>query len=141
MGRRKKSRIRDYAVAAFEKYAAIGCPTREEYENIIREEIYRNFELSEPKVILMKVESELLKKKPLLEDLEAIARMIRTLENTKKDYILEAVKNIYFTSESRSMKYRVISYSAEHYTDERSVYRWLRYARELFAYYRGLTLS
>ena len=141
MGRRK-SRIRDYATSAFENYYNCGCPSREVFEEGIRQEVYERLSLKEPKIILMAADSEIAKKAPTIKDIEAVNQMINHLSKTNKDYMIHAVRSIYFVPpDSPSIKNRVLAYASAQYVDVRTVYRWLREARELFALYRGLALD
>lgn len=142
----KKDFIRDYATGAFVRYAALGCPTRAEYEEKLRRDVYNRLSLKEPRIILMKADAEIAARKPLLEDIEAVERMFAMLEANGKEYISNAVRAVYFASAAerpsrKEIVSRVLCYARSVPIDERSVYRWLKYARELFAMLRGLTID
>ena len=142
----KKDFIRDYATGAFIRYASLGCPTREEYEEKLRRDVYNRLSLKEPRIILMKADAEIASRKPILDDIEAVEKMFAMLEANGKEYISKAVRAVYFASavgrpSRKEIVNRVLCYARSVPIDERSVYRWLKYARELFAMLRGLTIE
>ena len=142
----KKDWIKDYATGAFVRYASLGMPTRKDYEENIRQEVYKRLATWEPKLILIKAEAEISMRKPLLEDIDAVNKVFLMLRENDKEYILDAVRAVYFvppyTRVSRSVyASRVRGFSMSYPASEISVYRWLKSARELFALYRGLTID
>jgi hypothetical protein len=142
----KKDWIMDYATGAFVRYASLGMPKRKEYEDHVRQEVYNRLSTLEPKIILAKAEAEISKRKPLLEDIDAVNRVFEMLIENDKEYILEAVRAVYFvapyTRVSRSVyAARVRSFSMSYPVSEIAVYKWLKSARDLFAMFRGLTIE
>ena len=142
----KKDWIMDYATGAFVRYASLGMPTRAAYEESVRQEVYKRLATLEPRLILIKAEAEVSKRKPLLEDIDAVNKVFMMLRENDKEYILDALRAVYFvapyTRVSRSVyASRVRAFSMEYPASEISVYRWLKSARELFAVYRGLTIE
>ena len=142
----KKDLIRDYATGAFVRYVSLGCPTRAEYEARIRQEVYERLATREPKVILMRADAAVSARKPILEDLEAVERMFSMLEENGKEDISRAVRAVYMPPAAarptrREIADRVRAFAVSVPIDERSVYRRLKYARELFAMLRGLTIE
>lgn len=105
----KKDPERTRAIAAFIKYAARECPSN---EDVI------NYEDDESK------------------DIYAINGMFEHLKCEDKEYISKAVHEVYmFLSENgRKMHIssRVLAYATKAYADERTVYRWLKYAIKIF---------
>lgn len=142
----KKEWIRDYATGAFLRYARLGCPTREQYEAQLRQSVYRRVYREEPRVVLLKAERSVGVNAPLLADLDAVNAVLNTLRECGKEEICGAVRAVYFADGGRvpsrgELVARVRCYAAHLPADERTVYRWLKYARELFAVKRGLTLE
>ena len=142
----KKDFIRAYATGAFARYEHLGRPTRAEYEAKIRQEVYTRLSLKEPRIILMKADAEVSARKPILDDIEAVQKMFDMLEENGKGYISKAVEAVYLISSDgrpsrNEIVNRVLHYANSVPIDERSVYRWLKYARELFAMFRGLTIE
>lgn len=74
-------------------------------------------------------------------DLMAVARMFAHLEREGKDYISAAVRDVYMfarlSSRKRVTSERVLAHAMTVYADERTVWRWLKYARELFVELRS----
>lgn len=79
-------------------------------------------------------------------DIAAADRTLRRLRDAGRDEIVRAVERIYFVQPFRPLRKkeiteRVVAYAIACPTDERNVYRWLKLARTLCAYFRGLTLA
>ena len=53
---RKKEWYMDYATHAFSRYANLGQPTRDDYENIIRERVQQENVLLDPEFVSIKEE-------------------------------------------------------------------------------------
>lgn len=109
----KKDRVRDYATEAFRDYAL---------------SLKSSGDISEPQRM----------------DIAAVEKMLKYFED-KKPYIVSAVKAVYFTDaglpfRKNTVSFRVREFALSEYTDESSVYRWLREARCKFAEYRGLVI-
>lgn len=139
----KKDNIRDYATGAFVRYANLGYPTRDEYEERIRSEVYTRLSHLEPKIQVFRADAEISKREPILQDIDAVEKTLQLLRSSEKDYIADAVEEVYFVEPSRLPKRseicdRVNAFCAKYHFSERSVYYYLKMARELFAMFRGL---
>ena len=113
---------RDYTIAQFRIYAALGCPSKAQ---IISDKTMRQ---------------------ALRLDLLAVADTLNALTNSGKDYICQAVSAVYFVAPTAALhkgeiNLRVTKFAINNYTDERTVFRWLKEARLLCADYRGLNIG
>jgi hypothetical protein len=74
-------------------------------------------------------------------DLLAVSGMLEKLDREGKGYISAAVRDVYMFANSSSRKCitseRVVAHAMTAYADERTVWRWLRHAKELFAELRA----
>ena len=149
----------DYATHAFSEYAKLGCPTRAEQEERIRRGIYKRFAEKNPEQILRLAERELANHDGLLRDIDAVNKTFDMLLNkipldtvdTEKACrngadIANAISYVYFglhrdKPSNRRICGRVRLYAQTLPASERTVYRWLRYGRRLFAKNRGLTFD
>ena len=150
---------REYATAAIIRYAHLGCPTRREYEDTIRRQAYDRLILKNPEQIIRAADKEIETNRALLDDIDAVDKMFRVLRGSLQykgierlpsirngDDIANAVSFVYFplckgVPSHRNIAGRVRAYAVSLPTTERTVYRWLRYARRLFALIRGLTVE
>lgn len=112
---------RDYTIAQFRIYAALGCPSKAQ---IISDKTMRQ---------------------ALRLDLLAVADTLNALTNSGKDYICQAVSAVYFVAPTKPLhkgeiNLRVTKFAVNNYTDERTVFRWLKEARLLCAKLRGLNI-
>lgn len=112
---------RDYTIAQFRIYAALGCPSKAQ---IISDKTMRQ---------------------ALRLDLLAVADTLNALTNSGKDYIRQAVCAVYFVAPTKPLhkgeiNLRVTKFAVNNYTDERTVFRWLKEARLLCAKLRGLNI-
>lgn len=119
----KKDSLKDFATAAFVRYARRGKPSHEEF-------VKRNDPNTE-------------KTTSALADIDAINRMFSELERQDKGYISDAVRAIYMCypynmPSNEQMYQRVLAHSISVPADVSTIYRWLKYARELYASCRGL---
>lgn len=110
----KKDRVRDYATAAFRDYALA---------------IRSAGDVSEAQS----------------KDNAAVENMLKYFSE-KNPCVVSAVKAVYFTDaglplRKNTVSLRVRQYALSEHTDERSVYRDLKSARNKFAEYRGLTMG
>ena len=142
----KKDWNRDYATGAFIRFARLGCPTKEEYAERIRQDVYKRLEMKEPRIILMRAEREVENAKGTLDDISAINKMFSMLSEGEKEYIIEAVRAVYLVPpyirpKKKEIVMRVTAFAAEKYVSEATVYRWLKYARDLFSVTRGLSID
>lgn len=102
-------------------------------------------------------ENEINRRKGQLEDIDAINKMFDMLydqshitsvsKGTRNGIdIASAVKAVYFAFGSEKLTRKMITLRVRAHAmsvpvDERTVYRWLKYARELFAVIRGLDVD
>lgn len=113
----KKSAVRDYAVDCFRIYE-----TLKRHENILKDEKYRE----------------------LTADYNALNRTFEILKNQKNgDYIVKAVKLVYCKKRNSAFKKNEISQNVflaadELFCSEMTIYRYLKYARDIFCKERGL---
>ena len=112
---------RDYTIAQFRLYAALGYP-------------------SKAQVIADKTMHQALRL-----DLLAVIDTLNALTSSGKDYICQAVSAVYFVAPTAALhkgeiNLRVTKFAISNYTDERTVWRWLKEARLLCAKLRGLNI-
>ena len=142
-----KEWTRDYSTGAFIRYANRGCPTTEEYEKAVREDVYRRLAMLPPNVIVMKAEAALSARRPLIEDFDAARKSVEFLSQKGIDWIERAIREIYRglpedrPTSKNEITNRVRSFSLDHYVSEVSVYRALKQARLLFSRFRGITVG
>lgn len=152
----KKDIIRDYATAAFRFYALIG-KSAEEYKAEIkanaleeirkRENIVRTGDGGSPtEYELMYQEEKLQEKISEIRDIEAVEKTLaeyRANGNRKSLDTLQLIKDVYFKNPKDEFEKNDISYRVE-YTSallgigSSTAYKYLKNARVLFAYNRGL---
>ena len=112
---------RDYTIAQFRLYAALGYPSKAQI--IADKTMHRALQL----------------------DLIAVIDTLNALTNSGKDYICQAVSAVYFVAPTKPLhkgeiNLRVTKFAVNNYTDERTVFRWLKEARLLCAKLRGLNI-
>lgn len=110
---------RDYTIAQFRSYAAFGRPNKTQI--ITDNKMHTALKL----------------------DLIAVIDTLNALSDGGKDYICRAVYAVYFPAPTTPLhkgeiNSRVMRYALDNYTDERTVWRWLKEARLLCADFRGL---
>jgi predicted RNA-binding protein with EMAP domain len=149
-----KDYLRDYATAAFRFYAKNGRSAdkyREQIYNQALEEINRRETLvkdgiSKPtEAAIMAAEKAVNEKIAEIKDMEAVEKVIAEFKSSWKSHIVHAIELVYFKDAENDMSIgdiqdRVIAAAVEISASERSVYYWLREARELFALNRGLRI-
>lgn len=113
---------RDYTIAQFRLYASLGFPSKAQV--VADKTMHRALQL----------------------DLLAVADTLNALANSGKDYICQAVSAVYFVAPTKPLhkgeiNLRVTKFAVNNYTDERTVFRWLKEARLLCADYRGLNIG
>lgn len=113
---------RDYTIAQFRLYASLGFPSKAQV--VANKTMHRALQL----------------------DLLAVADTLNALTNSGKDYICQAVSAVYFVAPTAPLQkgeinFRVTKFAINNYTDERTVFRWLKEARLLCADYRGLNIG
>jgi hypothetical protein len=122
----KKDSTRDYITAAFRLYAALHCPTESEISSM--------HIVDERTTIAVKL------------DLIAVYQTMKDLDSSGKNYICKAIEAIYFVEPKRPLKKgeidsRALSFAMSNYVDKRTVWRWLKEARQLCALHRGLNIA
>lgn len=113
---------RDYTIAQFRLYASLGFPSKAQV--VADKTMHRALQL----------------------DLLAVIDTLNDLTNSGKDYICQAVSAVYFVAPTAALhkgeiNLRVTKFAVNNYTDERTVFRWLKEARLLCADYRGLNIG
>lgn len=113
---------RDYTVAQFRLYASLGFPSKAQV--VADKTMHRALQL----------------------DLLAVIDTLDALTSSDKDYIRQAVSAVYFVAPTAPLQkgeinFRVTKFAINNYTDERTVFRWLKEARLLCADYRGLNIG
>jgi len=147
-----KDYLRDYATAAFRFYAKNGM-SADKYKNKIYEEALEEISKREGRVgvskpteaALMRAEKAVNEKIAEIKDMEAVEKVLAELKGTRRAYIVQAIESIYFEDCDKDfskgdIQSRVIKASVDICAGERTVYRWLREARDLFSYQRGLRI-
>lgn len=149
-----KDHIRDYATEAFRFYARNG-KSAEKYKQKIYFETLENIKKKEQGIksgiskpteqALIKAEEALIERMSEILDMEAVDKVLAEFEVKHKD-INKAIDIVYFIDpegelELGDIKNRVLKASIEIPASERSIYLWLKKARELFAYQRGLRIK
>lgn len=142
----KKEHTRDYVTEAFRLYAAMGQPTYERAKADIYNAELAKHSGNNPSVAIAQAEAAVNNNAPMLLDILAAERTMDLLERGDKEYIVEAVKAVYFVRPtaplrrgdiSKRVRYHSLNYPA----DERTIYRWLKEARLLYAAIRGLRIA
>ncbi len=140
-----KDKTRDYATSAFRMYASLGKPTYDELKKRIYERALLD-ENIEPSKAVIKANAELENKTPLLLDVLAVEKTLEMLNQGKKEHIVKAIEQIYFTYPEEPLgKNAVISkvrrFCYNYGAAERTVFYWLKEARLLFSAIRGLRID
>lgn len=152
----KKDHIRDYATEAFRYYAKLGKPKFEDvkekiYQEAIEEskrnELKTNNICSPTELAMMRADKAVIEKKGELEDILAVEE---TLKQLAYEYngaeILNVIERVYFVQpdkaiEKGELKNRVLAAIEEIHIGERTAWRYLAKARDIFAENRGLRVS
>lgn len=136
----------DYATHAFVCYAQLGKPTCEEYERRLRAGIYGRFAFEQPDFILKKANDEVHRHAAVIEDIAAVNRALRKLEEAGRNNVIDALNAVYFTCpigkpRRGDITGRVTRFALDYPCAERAVYMWLKTARVLFCTERGLNIG
>lgn len=115
----KKNNVRDYVISAFRYYARMGEPSETEIKNL------KNISTAERL------------------DLSAAAAMLEKLSAQGDVSSIAAVREIYFFEPDRKLRHnelsqRVIHYALNNYTSDRTVWRSLKRATNIFIELRNL---
>jgi len=145
----KKDYIRDYATEAFRYYAFMGKPHKEDLEKRYYQEALDEYQrrqqsggtgISKPtEQAIMYAEGVLRHKQAELWDILAVEKTIAQLHTLER----QAVEIVYFLYAKEDMKKgedqdRVNKASIDIPAGTATVYRYLKKARDIFAYERGL---
>jgi phosphoribosyl-ATP pyrophosphohydrolase len=154
-GHKLKDYIRDYATAAFRFYA-MHDRSAEKFKERVRQEAIDKVEQrlsvgktgasSPTEAAMMRAEEAINEKVAEICDLEAVEKTIAQLISKNRGYILEAIELVYFSEPHKDLykcdiQDRVRVAAAGIPASERSIYYWLKQAREIFAFERGLRLK
>lgn len=142
MGKRKEW-FRDYATHAYQQYAALGYPTRDAYEERIRQEVFRRNSADPSEEIAKKADEAVASEKPLLDDIEAVNTALDGFRASGRGHVIDAIRDVYFIEPNRELRRgeissRVTRCAYDRYASIRSVYDWLRLAQLMFCQARGL---
>ena len=143
--------LRDYVTAAFRFYAQNGM-SAEKYKKKIYIQALEEGLISEgnksgvskpTESAVIAAERAVSLKIAEIRDMEAVEKVIAELDVKLRGDIIQAIEYVYFkdcNQELENIKAKV--HTAEIFipASERSIYRWLRHARELFAVERGLRI-
>jgi hypothetical protein len=145
--------LRDYTTAAFKFYARNGKSTEKYKKKIYLDAIengmiksgLRSSGISSPtEAMIIAAEREVNNKLAEIQDMESVERTLAELFVLKRYDILQAVDIVYFkdcVEKNEDIKAKV--HQAEIFipASERSIYRWLKIARNTFATERGLRIE
>lgn len=139
----ESKKIRDIANRAFRSYAALGCPTRRELEDRIKEDTRKKHSHEPPYLIEQRIETSLLENRQLIYDIEAVDFVMSELKQKGLDERISAIRAVYFHEPRRTphrgeMEGRVTKYAVDGYVSPRTVYSWLSAARKMFFEARGM---
>lgn len=145
-----KDYIRDYATAAFRFYAQ-NDKSAEAFKKKIYEEALESIKeqegctgVSKPtEGAIMRAEKAVNEKIAEIKDMEAVEKVLAEYRSTWKSHIARAIELVYFKDPDKEIgigdiQNRVNAAVIEISASERSIYYWLKQARELFAQNRGL---
>lgn len=144
----KKDHIRDYAIEAFRYYSYLGKPHKEDLENKYYQEALEQYQrslekgtgISKPtEQAVMHAESCVRQKQGELWDILAVEKTLAQLRGFER----LAIEMVYFPHAQRVIKKgeiqeRVNKASINIPAGTATVYRYLKKARNIFAYERGL---
>lgn len=142
----KKDYLRDYSTAAFNLYGKVG--NVENYKKSLLEEIEHikassGSGISKPtEAALMKAEEQLTLKIATIKDLEAVEKTLNELKATNI-VMFNVVNDVYVKNSFKKgdIQNAVIRVANENYLTDRAVYKYLKKARIIFAYTRGLRID
>lgn len=147
-----KDYLRDYATAAFRFYAKNGM-SAEKYKEKIRQEALEEIKrreghtgISKPtESALIAAENAVNEKIAEIRDMEAVEKVLAEYKASWKSHIAKVIELVYFKDPEQELtigdiQNRVTAATIQISASERSIYYWLREARELFASNRGLRL-
>ena len=135
----KKNGVTDYAISAFALFTRYG--QRGEAE--LKEYIYHRELLchDRPDIAVKRAEAVVSENAALLADVAAVEKTLALLSRCGDTDRLKAVRAVYVSEAGftrRDIALRVRAVSRDIPATERTVYRWLKEARTIFAEFRGL---
>lgn len=141
-----KDYLRDYSTAAFNLYGKVG--NVENYKKILLEEIeeikYNSGSgISKPtEAALMRAEEQLSSKIATIKDLEAVEKTLNELKARNKE-MYNVVMDVYVknTFKKGSIENTVLRVASDNFLCRATVYNYLKTARRIFAYTRGLRIE
>lgn len=141
-----KEFFKDYATHAFVRFAYLGRPTAEEYAERIRREALRDLAYANPEAALRVAEKAVEGAKGRIYDIAAVNAVLAALEREGKQHVIDAVAAVYFVNPQGkprrgAMQSRVRRFAIDYPASERTVCRWLKCARLLFALHRNLDID
>ena len=142
----KKDYLRDYSTAAFNLYGKVG--NVENYKKSLLEEIEHikassGSGINKPtEAALMRAEEQLSLKIATIKDLEAVEKTLNELKATNIA-MFNVVNDVYVnnTFKKGDIENAVMKIASESYLTDRTIYRYLKKARIIFAYTRGLRIE
>lgn len=144
---RNKETYMDTVTAIFARVASLRYPTAEEYEERVRNDVNTRLFRLDPKIIVAKADAAVTTVKPIIADINAVNATFNNLRQRDREHIIQAVKEVYFPYKggaripNKIISSRVLAFSTKNYCAPLTAYRWLKEARALCAYYRGLTIE
>lgn len=144
---RNKETYMDTVTAIFARVASLRYPTAEEYEVRVRNDVNNRLFRLDPKIIVAKADAAVTTAKPIIADINAVNATFSNLTGRNREYIIQAVKAVYFLYKGKALipnkviSERVLAFATSNYCTPLTAYRWLKEARALCAYYRGLTIE
>lgn len=142
----KKDHLRDYCTEAFRFYAKSGG--RDSFLKSIYDDMVRsrgNGVCKPTEAALIRQEQIIAEHAAELADIEAVSKVLVSLDMCNHRDMIKAIEIVYFADCWRDLKKGDISarvHRAEIMipASEKTIYRWLRAAREMFAKERGLRI-
>ena len=137
----------DTVTAIFARVSSLRYPTAEEYETRVRNDVNNRLFRLDPKIIVAKADAAVTTSKPIIADINAVNATFSNLTDRNREYIIQAVKAVYFPYKGKALipnkviSERVLAFATSNYCTPLTAYRWLKEARALCAYYRGLTIE
>lgn len=144
---RNKETYMDTVTAIFARVASLHYPTEEEYEARIRNDVNNRLFRLDPQIIVAKADAAVATAKPIIADINAVNATFANLQHREREYIIQAVKAVYFPYNggaripNKIISERVLAFATSYYCTPLTAYRWLKEARAICAYYRGLTIE
>lgn len=93
-----------------------------------------------------KLKEKITADKALIDNIEAVNKTLEYFRSNNKDHVIKAIESVYFFCPKRVMKKkelteRVIFFSLSYGASERTVFYWLKEARDVFSELRGLKMK